>query len=98
MRFAGKTAVITGAASGIGRATAIRLAGEGAVVFAADVDEGGGRALAASSNGDLRFQRCDVTQVPDIAAAGSTLCSTMPLRAARARRLMPLTPMTGMPP
>lgn len=68
MRFAGKTAVITGAASGIGRATAIRLAGEGAVVFAADVDEGGGQALAASSNGDLRFQRCDVTQVPDIAA------------------------------
>lgn len=68
MRFAGKTAVITGAASGIGRATVIKLAGEGATVFAADIDEAGGAALAAASNGDVRFQRCDVTHVPDIAA------------------------------
>lgn len=68
MRFAGKTAVITGAASGIGRATVLKLAGEGATVFAADIDEAGGRALAAASNGDVRFQRCDVTHVPDIEA------------------------------
>lgn len=68
MRFAGKTAVITGAASGIGRATVLKLAGEGATVFAADVDEVGGAAVAAASNGDVRFQRCDVTHVPDIKA------------------------------
>ena len=68
MRFAGKTAVITGAASGIGRATVLKLAGEGAIVFAADIDEAGGAALAAQSNGDVRFQRCDVTHVPDIEA------------------------------
>jgi NAD(P)-dependent dehydrogenase (short-subunit alcohol dehydrogenase family) len=68
MRFAGKTAVITGAASGIGRATVLKLAGEGAIVFAADIDETGGAALASSSNGDVRFQRCDVTQVADIEA------------------------------
>jgi NAD(P)-dependent dehydrogenase (short-subunit alcohol dehydrogenase family) len=68
MRFAGKTAVITGAASGIGRATVLKLAGEGATVFAADIDEAGGAAVAAASNGDVRFQRCDVTQVTDIAA------------------------------
>lgn len=68
MRFAGKTAVITGAASGIGRATVLKLAGEGAIVFAADIDEAGGAALASSSNGDVRFQRCDVTQVADIEA------------------------------
>jgi NAD(P)-dependent dehydrogenase (short-subunit alcohol dehydrogenase family) len=68
MRFAGKTAVVTGAASGIGRATVLKLAGEGATVFAADIDEAGGAALAASSNGDVRFVRCDVTHVPDIAA------------------------------
>jgi NAD(P)-dependent dehydrogenase (short-subunit alcohol dehydrogenase family) len=68
MRFAGKTAVITGAASGIGRATVLKLAGEGAIVFAADIDEAGGAALAAQSNGDVRFVRCDVTHVPDIEA------------------------------
>ena len=42
MRFDGKVAVITGAGSGIGRATAIKLAGEGAKVVVSDiVDEGG---------------------------------------------------------
>ncbi len=68
MRFAGKTAVITGAASGIGRATVLKLAGEGATVFAADIDAVGGAAVAAASNGDVRFQRRDVTHVPDIQA------------------------------
>lgn len=68
MRFAGKTAVITGAASGIGRATVLKFAAEGAIVFAADIDEAGGNAVAAASNGDVRFQRCDVCHVPDIQA------------------------------
>ena len=36
-RFAGKTAIVTGAGSGIGRATALRLAREGAAVVAADI-------------------------------------------------------------
>lgn len=40
-RFAGKVALLTGAASGIGRATAVRLAAEGAAVFALDVDAEG---------------------------------------------------------
>jgi NAD(P)-dependent dehydrogenase (short-subunit alcohol dehydrogenase family) len=46
MRFEGKVAVVTGAASGIGRATAVRFAAEGAKVVLADRDEGGLRALA----------------------------------------------------
>ena len=37
-RFNGKIAVVTGAASGIGRATALRFAQEGATVIAADID------------------------------------------------------------
>jgi NAD(P)-dependent dehydrogenase (short-subunit alcohol dehydrogenase family) len=46
MRFSGKCAVITGAASGIGRASALLFAREGATVFAADIDLAGAEALA----------------------------------------------------
>ena len=38
-RFAGKTAIVTGAGSGIGRAAALRLAREGATVVAADISD-----------------------------------------------------------
>ncbi|APZ99595.1 2,5-dichloro-2,5-cyclohexadiene-1,4-diol dehydrogenase [Sphingopyxis sp. QXT-31] len=66
MRFAGKVAVVTGAASGIGKATVLKLAAEGAHVFAADIDLAGGQALAASSNGKIDFVPCDVTRPADI--------------------------------
>jgi NAD(P)-dependent dehydrogenase (short-subunit alcohol dehydrogenase family) len=46
-RFGGKVALVTGAASGIGRATALRLAAEGAQVVAADRDRAGLDALLA---------------------------------------------------
>jgi len=46
-RVEGKVAIVTGAASGLGRATARLLAREGARVVATDVDEAGGRTLAA---------------------------------------------------
>ena len=55
MRLKDKTAVVTGAASGIGRATAETLAAEGAYVFLGDIDEEKGRAAAAElsrSDGD----------------------------------------------
>ncbi|MFM6854965.1 MAG: SDR family NAD(P)-dependent oxidoreductase [Sphingopyxis sp.] len=68
MRFVGKTIVITGAASGIGRETALRFAAEGATVFAADRDVAGGESLVAETNGDIRFCPCDVMQVGDIKA------------------------------
>jgi NAD(P)-dependent dehydrogenase (short-subunit alcohol dehydrogenase family) len=42
-RLEGRVAIVTGASSGFGRATSIRLASEGARVLAADLDEGGGR-------------------------------------------------------
>ncbi len=68
MRFAGKTAVITGAASGIGKATCLLFASEGATVIAADIDVAGGEELAATSNGKIHFKRTDVCSVDDIKA------------------------------
>ena len=67
-RFEGKRAVVTGAASGIGRATALRLAKEGATVLVGDIDVAGGEALAAESGGRIVFQRCDVTDPDQIEA------------------------------
>ena len=68
MRFSGKRAVVTGGASGIGKATALRLAEEGAFVVIGDVDEVGGRALAERSNGCIAFRPTDVTQADEIEA------------------------------
>jgi len=66
--LAGKTAIVTGAASGIGRAIALRFAAEGAPVVFADVNEqeGGEAAEAAMRAGGLaRFVRTDVTRAED---------------------------------
>lgn len=68
MRFAGKTAVVTGAASGIGKASALRLALEGAIVIAADIDDKSGTELAGTSNGKIHYQHCDVCSDVEIKA------------------------------
>jgi NAD(P)-dependent dehydrogenase (short-subunit alcohol dehydrogenase family) len=69
MEINGKVAVVTGAGSGIGRATAERLAKEGAAVIAADLDERGGAETAKrieSAGGRVIFVRTDVTRIHDV--------------------------------
>jgi 2-hydroxycyclohexanecarboxyl-CoA dehydrogenase len=71
MRLNGKTAVVTGAASGIGRATAETLAQAGAHVLLGDIDEqNGARAAAAIRAQDqgADFIRLDVTDLDSIEA------------------------------
>jgi NAD(P)-dependent dehydrogenase (short-subunit alcohol dehydrogenase family) len=63
----GRVAVVAGAASGIGRATAVLLAGRGARVLAADVNLAGVEALAASTS--IVGARLDVTVEADWQAA-----------------------------
>jgi len=59
MRLEHKIALITGGATGIGRATALRLAQEGARVLIADLNEPGGQQTADDAGG--RFIHCDVS-------------------------------------
>jgi 3-oxoacyl-[acyl-carrier protein] reductase len=68
MRLLDKVAVITGAASGIGRATAIMFAGEGAKVVAADINDPAGMDTVAgikSSGGEAIYVHTDVSKTAD---------------------------------
>jgi NAD(P)-dependent dehydrogenase (short-subunit alcohol dehydrogenase family) len=72
-RFDGKVALVTGAASGIGRAVTRRLAEEGASVYAVDVEEAGLAATKATAPGTVEAQRVDVTD-PDACDAAVDAC------------------------
>jgi NAD(P)-dependent dehydrogenase (short-subunit alcohol dehydrogenase family) len=67
----GKVALITGAASGIGRATAERMAAEGARIGVVDLTDDAGRVVAESVGGV--FHRADVGEASDVDAAFATV-------------------------
>lgn len=68
-RYAGKVALVTGAASGLGEATARLLVAEGGRVIVADHSAERGRAVADSLGEMAHFVPCDVTVESDVAAA-----------------------------
>ena len=69
MRLNGKVVIVTGASSGIGRASAILFAGEGASVVAADINEGPGEETVAairSEGGEAFFAKADVSDARQV--------------------------------
>ena len=74
-----KTALVTGAGSGIGKATAILFAREGASVMASDINEDSARAVAAQiedSGGQAASLRTDTTNEDDVKAAIKAVVDT----------------------
>jgi NAD(P)-dependent dehydrogenase (short-subunit alcohol dehydrogenase family) len=72
MLLAGRVAIVTGAAQGIGRACAVRLAKEGAKVAVCDVNAEGAAdaAMAIATDGGLAIPiRCDVSKAEDVTSA-----------------------------
>jgi hypothetical protein len=87
----GRTVIVTGGASGIGRATALLLAGEGAKVLVGDIDREGGRSAAAEGTARgfaVAYLPLDLTANTSVDASsrrrtsrpsGSTASSTLPV-------------------
>jgi 3-oxoacyl-[acyl-carrier protein] reductase len=70
-RFEGQTAIVTGAASGFGRAIAMRLAREGASVLLADVSAAGGERVLGEirdAGGNARFRTTNVARADEVEA------------------------------
>ncbi|UVE47352.1 SDR family oxidoreductase [Pseudomonas chlororaphis] len=69
MTFSGQVVLVTGAAAGIGRATALAFATQGLKVVAADLDVAGGEGtvqLIRAAGGEASFVRCNVTDEADV--------------------------------
>ncbi|MBD9629987.1 SDR family oxidoreductase [Pseudomonas sp. PDM19] len=71
MKFSGKVALVTGAAGGIGRATALAFAGSGLNVVVSDLDRQGGEETVLrirEAGGEACFISCDVAQEEQVRA------------------------------
>lgn len=78
-KLEGKVALVTGAAMGIGRSTALLLAKEGARVVLADIDEQQGNEtsrMIEEAGGEVFFARTDVSKSEDVEAAINTAVDT----------------------
>ena len=69
MQIEGTVAVVTGAASGLGEATARRLHANGAEIVIADMNDERGEAVAAELGDRAEYVRCDVTAPEMVSAA-----------------------------
>src|SRR5262245_1634199 len=75
----GKVALVTGSASGIGRAAALKFAAEGAKVVVSDVNSDGGNetvALVKQMGGDAVFAKADVAKASDVEALVARVVDT----------------------
>src|SRR3546814_14399134 len=66
--LSGKTIIVTGGGSGIGRATVELLVASGANVAVADINDEAGEAVVAASGGKAAYFRCDIAQEEDVKA------------------------------
>ncbi len=72
-RFEGKTAIVTGAAQGIGKAIAAKLAKEGARVAVADINIDGAEAAAKAIGGGAFAVLCDISDPAQVTALHKTV-------------------------
>ena len=78
-RFEGRIALVTGGSAGLGRATAVRLAAEGADVAVVDIDRAGGeetQRLIEAEDQRCLFVAADVTQASDLQGAVEAVVET----------------------
>ncbi len=71
-RVSGKVVVVTGAASGLGEATARLMHAEGAAVLLTDIQDARGQRIAEELGERSRYLHCDVAAEPDVANAVDT--------------------------